>query len=425
MILFTDSFEGNNILFFLNDKAKNINNIRSIYGGLLNSNQQIINRLQTYMKGGYKKIEPIGIDLENNQVVVFLIDNNFSEKNLCILSIDPHSFILQSLAPKMQEVSQEDFIITAVNDSSGEQIYLSEPTELVEVQQKKALWLFPMYSLGIILKSGTVEDLVKSRSYLNLFLIGSFNILMIIGLWFLYRNIKKQIELAQIKADFVSNVSHELRTPLSLISMFAETLEMDRVKNENKRREYYKIISQETNRLSRIVNSILNFSKMEADKRKYNFEQVNVNNLIEEILSTYQFHLENQGFEVNFEKVSSLPAIKADREAVSEAVINLLDNAIKYSKEIKEISIKTGREKNHIYCEIKDKGIGITEEEQKKIFEKFYRASSGSIHNTKGTGLGLSIVKHIMNAHNGRIEFSSEIGIGSCFKLLFRFNESN
>jgi two-component system, OmpR family, phosphate regulon sensor histidine kinase PhoR len=244
-------------------------------------------------------------------------------------------------------------------------------------------------------------------------------IVLILGVWIVYRNIKREVEIAQIKSDFVSNVSHELRTPLSLISMFSETLEMDRVKSDEKKREYYSIISQEANRLSKIVNSILNFSKMEAGKRQFNFVDSYLNDVVENVYRSYKFHLEQKGFEFNLNKDETIPIINIDEEAVSEALVNLVDNAVKYSDDRKKISVRTFRESSSAVVEVEDEGIGIPEKDQKKIFEKFFRVSSGNVHNVKGSGIGLSIVKYIIDAHNGKIELFSEVGKGSRFRLLF------
>ncbi|MCW9096630.1 MAG: HAMP domain-containing histidine kinase, partial [Ignavibacteriaceae bacterium] len=244
------------------------------------------------------------------------------------------------------------------------------------------------------------------------------------GVWIVYKNIRKEVEIAQIKSDFVSNVSHELRTPLSLISMFSETLEMDRVKTEEKKKEYYSIISNEANRLSKIVNSILNFSKMEAGKRQFNFVDSYLNDVVENVYRSYKFHLEQKGFTFSLEKDENIPILKIDEEAVSEAIVNLIDNAVKYSDDKKEIVIKTGQENNFAFVEVEDKGIGIPEKDQKKIFDKFFRVSSGNVHNVKGSGIGLSIVHHIMDAHKGKIEVLSEVGNGSKFRLLFPLSKT-
>jgi len=201
--------------------------------------------------------------------------------------------------------------------------------------------------------------------------------------------------------------------------MFAETLEMNRVNSEEKKKEYYSIISQEANRLGRIVNNILNFSRMEEGRRKFNMENKNVNELVERIYNNYNFHLKNKGFNFDYKLANNLPEIRIDEEAVSEALINLIDNAVKYSNERKEVHITTGKDDVYVFIEVMDEGIGIAPEEQKKIFNKFYRVSTGLVHNTKGTGLGLTLVKYIMDAHNAEIKIDSKIESGSKIKLLF------
>ena len=226
-------------------------------------------------------------------------------------------------------------------------------------------------------------------------------------------------ELDKLKSDFVSMVSHELRTPLALIRMFAETLEMKRVKTEKKKQEYYSIILQETERLSRLINNILNFSRMEAEKKQYHFEPIALNEVVTGVLNTYTSHLEHEGFTTSTELAENLPIIQADREAIAEALINILDNAIKYSTADKHVKIKTGQTISMNFVEVEDHGIGIDKQHHKKIFETFYRVSTGLTNNIKGSGLGLSLVSHIMNAHGGMVELESEPGKGSTFRLLF------
>ncbi len=326
--------------------------------------------------------------------------------------IDPKEFTYRILSPKIQEIAQQEFVISVFNLDENFQFNSSIDFKVKEVQQSKALWIFPNYSIGISIVGQTIEDLVQQRALTNILLIGLLTIVLILGVWIVYRNIKKEVELAQIKSDFVSNVSHELRTPLSLISMFSETLEMDRIKSEEKKKEYYSIISQEANRLSKIVNSILNFSKMEAGKRQFNFVDSYLNDVAENVYHSYKFHLEQKGFTFNILKDETIPIIKIDEEAVSEAIVNLVDNAVKYSNTSKEIIIRTGMQNNFAFIEVEDKGIGIPEKDQKKVFEKFFRVSSGNVHNVKGSGIGLSIVKHIVDAHKGKIELSSEVNKG-------------
>lgn len=386
------------------------------------SNKIKIERLYNYSKEGYNKIEPILINLKDRIAIISIIETT-NGKEILGVGIDPLLFIKQILSPKIQSIGQNEFIISVFNNRYRKNIYSTEGINVNNLQNEKVLWLLPEYSLGIVLKGGTIQSLVKDRAETNLVLLLLLIIILFAGGWIIFRNIKKEIALAKIKSDFVSNVSHELRTPLTLISMFAETLEMGRVKSEEKKTEYYNIISHETARLSRIVNRILNFSQMEAGKRKYNFTNVQLNVIIEEVFNTYKFHLQNKGFKFTSHPDENIPSIYADKEAVSEAIINIIDNAVKYSYDNKEVELSTGTMGELVYVKIKDNGIGISAQDQKKIFDKFFRVSSGYVHNTKGTGLGLSLVKHIMDAHKGEITLHSTPGSGSSFILKFKTSE--
>lgn len=432
MVFFLDDLKSSSpVIYSLADNKQPETNVsvkddftRQI-NSLVRQNENRIRRLYTYKKGGYRKIEAIQSSILNNSIaLIFLLDNENNTQTICGLFIDPLSFVRKTLAPKLQEVSQGKFIIMVSEGTDNRQIYATESISDLRINIKKQLWLFPSYNLSIALKGTTIQQLVKSRYYMSLGLIGLLNIVLIAGVWFVFRNIKKEIQLAQIKSDFVSNVSHELRTPLALISMFAETLEMGRVRSDERKKEYYGIISQEASRLSRIVNKILSFSQIEAGKRKYSFDNVDLNEIVGKVYNTYSFHLQNNGFKFSFEAGEDIPLIKADGEAISEAVINLIDNAAKYSKERKEICVMTGVDNDSVFVEVKDQGVGISADDQKRIFEKFYRVTSGNVHNTKGTGLGLSLVKHIMEAHKGSVSLSSLPDKGSTFRLNFNIKNN-
>ncbi|OGU68180.1 MAG: hypothetical protein A2W30_09140 [Ignavibacteria bacterium RBG_16_36_9] len=392
---------------------------------LLIKNEGLVKRLFTYKQAGYRKLEPVEADTaEGGSVLLFIEETPQGTKRITGMVIDPKEFTYRILSPKLQEVAQQEFLISVFNTAEIFQFNSSRDFKVREVQQSKALWIFPNYRIGISLLGQTIEDLVQQRALTNILLIGLLTIVLILGVWIVYRNIRKEVEIAQIKSDFVSNVSHELRTPLSLISMFSETLEMDRVKTDEKKKEYYSIISQEANRLGKIVNSILNFSKMEAGKRQYNFVDSYLNDVAENVYRSYKFHLEQKGFTFKILKDETIPIIKIDEEAVSEAIVNLVDNAVKYSDNEKSITIRTGMENNYAFVEVEDKGIGIPDKDQKKVYEKFFRVSGGNIHNVKGSGLGLSIVKHIVDAHKGKIELNSEVNKGSKFRLMLPLSKS-
>jgi two-component system, OmpR family, phosphate regulon sensor histidine kinase PhoR len=415
MVFISDSMLNKNIIY-TNEKdyvvlVRNSKQISSI----LWKNIDLIKRLNKYREKNFVKIEPLtSSEIKNARVLAFMLAN----KSICGFVINPSSFVKRNLAQKIQSVEREEFS-AAVFDSSSKKIIYSTEIENNEYQSSKNLWLFPEYSLGISLKGASIENIVRERTKKNFLLISGMGILMLFAAWFGFKNIKREVDLAQTKSDFVSNVSHELRTPLALISMFTETLAMGRVKNEEKRDEYYGIIQHEIDRLSRIVNKILSFSKIEAGKWKYNFALTQINSLVKKIFDTYKFHLQNKGFDFAIEDCSENISAYIDPEAISEAVINLIDNAVKYSEENKKVIVRYGIESVRVFVEVEDFGIGISNTDQKKIFEKFFRVNSGNVHDRKGTGLGLTLVNHIIEAHHGEIKLTSDLGKGSKFKLLF------
>lgn len=384
--------------------------------------EEMINRLFQYLDNGYRKIEPLTtLEDESLKMQIFLPSASVPQSYICGFIIKPESFIREVLGPKIQAISQEKFVISVFRDADKAQIYTTAENNAEQERQlyQSPFWLFPDYHLSIDLNGQTIEALAQNRIQNDIFLIIGVNILILLGIWFVFRNIKRELELAQIKSDFVSNVSHEIRTPLSLISMFAETLLMDRVRSDKRKKEYYKIISQETTRLTAMINKILNFSKMEAGKRSYQLRQIDLNKVVKDVVESYEYHLKHQGFRYSFHLDERDLFIHGDEEAITEALINLLDNAVKYSHEEKSIRVDTGQINDHNFVEITDKGAGISDANQKSIFDKFYRVPQGDVHNTKGTGLGLSLVQHIMEAHDGKIELSSHLGYGSSFRLCF------
>lgn len=417
-VLFTDA-ENNTVwniypaVFATDPLVKKIENI-------LIDNPGLAEKLSAYKKAGYLKIEPL--ESETGKSLLAFITGMEDKNRIGLIIIDAEEFITGILTPRIQSVAGEEFDIFVYSDSVKYSINREIIFNPDNIELKKNLWLLPRYQLGISLKGETISGLVKRRTTMNLILISVLGIVLLAGVFIVFRYVRKEIEISQMKSDFVSNVSHELKTPLSMISMFSETLELDRVKNEEKKKEYLRIINQETNRLSRIVNSILSFSRIEAGRRSYNLVDTYLNDIVVQACSTFGHHLKEQGFKFQLITDENIPVQKLDEEAVSEAVVNLVDNAVKYSKNEKEVVVRTGKENNYSFVEVKDKGIGISLKDRRKIFDKFFRVSHGDIHDVKGTGLGLSIVKHIVDAHKGKIELESSPGKGSSFKLKFPLN---
>jgi signal transduction histidine kinase len=227
----------------------------------------------------------------------------------------------------------------------------------------------------------------------------------------------RQARLSQMKSDFVSNVSHELRTPLSSIRVFGEYMRLGRVTQPEKVREYGEYIEAESRRLTALINNILDFSKIESAEKQYRFSDIDIVDFLECAVSAFAVPLRDQNISVTFHGPASRPQLRVDKDAIGQAVVNLLDNAVKYSNGHKEIDVNVATTRDALRISVRDHGIGIPAVEQKKIFEKFYRVGSGLVHDVKGSGLGLSIVQHVAKAHGGRVDVQSEPGEGSTFTI--------
>ncbi len=272
-------------------------------------------------------------------------------------------------------------------------------------------------SMGIKFQGTTAEAIGRRFVYQSFLIIGVLSVLIMGGLVLTYRSVNKQVALARLKSDFVSNVSHELRTPLALIRLYAETLELGRITTNEKKHEYYSIIRKESERLTALINNILDFSRIEAGRKEYDFRETDIAELVRNTLDSYRFQIEQQGFALEEQIESGIPKVRVDREAIARALVNLVNNALKYSDNEKFLGVRLYREKSLLKLEVIDRGIGIERHEQSRIFEKFYRTCDPLVHNTKGSGLGLSLVRHITHAHGGEVEVESAPGRGSKFTL--------
>ncbi|HEX5702465.1 MAG TPA: HAMP domain-containing sensor histidine kinase [Pyrinomonadaceae bacterium] len=282
--------------------------------------------------------------------------------------------------------------------------------------------VFGGLSMGIKFQGTSINQLGATWMRRNFIILGILAGLIVIGLILTKRVVSKEMALAKLKSDFVSNVSHELRTPLALIRLYAETLELGRITTKEKKQEYYRIVRKESERLTGLINNILDFSRIEAGAKEYEFRETDIADLVRNTLDSYRYQIEQQGFTLKEEIDETLPAVYVDREAMARALLNLVNNALKYSPEEKFLGVRLYRENGAVKLEVEDRGIGITRREQTKIFEKFYRTGDPLVHNTKGSGLGLSLVRHITNAHGGNVTVESTPGKGSKFILSLPLN---
>jgi len=278
--------------------------------------------------------------------------------------------------------------------------------------------LFSNWKVVLFDRDGkSIEQLVRRerRLYLALF-IGIIGVLLF-GVVVTIRAVIHESEVSRLKSEFVSNVSHELKTPLALIRMFGETLDTGIVTDEKKRREFYSIIRKESERLTHLINNVLDFSKMDTGVKEYNCEKADLVKVVRSSMEAYKFHIRDLGFEIESELPGELVVTKIDKDAISQALLNLLSNATKYSEDRKFIRIEVRKNSTSALISVMDRGRGISKEDLKKIFDKFYRVKTTNAQKTRGSGLGLTLTKHIVEAHGGTIEVESQVGKGSTFTI--------
>ena len=331
---------------------------------------------------------------------------------------------IQDALPKFFPADHREAVVT-LRFSEDQVVYTTRPVgeERPEARMRFSPFLF-YYSLSVRIPSLLVERLARRNFVINLALSVTMSMLITAGLVMALRAASREMKLSQMKTDFVANVSHELRTPLASIRVFSEMLKLGRVNNLDKAREFGSYIESQSRRLTQIINNILDFSRIESGRKSYHFVFTDLRAVVAEVLEICELRLQQSGHVVELETPDQPPPpVLIDYDAILIALTNLLDNAVKYSKGAKEIALRLGERDGFATITVKDCGIGVAREEQERIFEKFYRVGTGMVHDVKGAGLGLSIVKHIVEAHHGKITVESELGRGSAFTIHLPMND--
>ena len=250
---------------------------------------------------------------------------------------------------------------------------------------------------------------------------------IVVGSWLIVRSLTAELTVARQKTDFVSNVSHELKTPLTSIRMFSELLAEGRVTDTAKQRSYLQIITAEAARLTRLINNVLDFSRMERGEKKYNFAPCDLVEVVRSAAETFRPHLEANGFRFECEFPPGAVMVRGDADALSQVVVNLLSNAEKYSNGGKEVRLRLALKPSplpHAEVKVLDRGAGVPRGSEEKVFEKFYRAHDSLSSGIQGSGLGLTIARQIARAHGGDVVYEGRDGGGSCFVLRIPVFES-
>ncbi len=383
-----------------------------------------IARMHEHAAKGY--FRPLVLPLQNTDplqeelLVLFASEATkaSASKQLHGLLLSTSQFVQTVLRPKIAEFENQNFLLAVKRADAAQIFFTTQDASNSDYEYEEPLWVLPKMSLAIKLRGASTAEIVRARTKRTLYLLAGVNAIILLAVVLFLRTLLRETQLARLKSDFVDNVSHDLRTPLGLIRMFAETLQMGRVPAEEKKQEYYGILAREADRLTRMVNNLLDFSRIEAGRKVYEQKKIALAAVLAEVLNSYRYHLRQRGFVLEENFSAQLPVIHADAEAVGQAFVNLLDNAVKYSAAEKHIRVALYRVENWIVVEVTDRGLGIAAKHQHKIFDRFYRIEEVG-GEARGAGIGLALVQHVMTAHGGKVEVQSVPGQGSTFRLKF------
>jgi signal transduction histidine kinase len=357
-------------------------------------------------------LKPV-VDGESRVVGVagMIVDTTELEKFLC----DE----VRGIVPKYFSSAELDDVIVSVRDGKNRVAFTSGTGEARSDEVSVAFpFVLKDWRLGVQRRGMTLEEAARYLFVVNVAMSLLMTVSVLGGIAVALRAASREIRLSKMKADFVSNVSHELRTPLSSIRVFAEFLRMGRVVDPAKVREYGEYIEAESRRLSQLITNILDFSRIESGQKTYKFETADVGRVVASTIKSFEMRLCQNDFAISFSAPAvALPPAVIDSDAISLAVANLLDNAVKYSGSAKEVSVRIDHVGRFLSVAVADRGIGIPKDEHEKIFERFHRVGNALVHDVKGSGLGLAIVKHIVSAHRGWVSVDSEPGVGSTFTV--------
>ncbi len=279
--------------------------------------------------------------------------------------------------------------------------------------------LVEVYSAHVV----KLRSWLLGRAVFNLLLVVFLVVLAGAGVLLVLRSVRREIDLARLRGEFVSSVSHELKTPLTSIMMFAEMLKEGRVRGQERLKRYSEIIAAESQRLFRMITNVLDFARIEEGRKQYQMQKTDMREVVHRSLVALSYHITSTGFTVETKIPDKPLQVLADPDALEQVTVNLLSNAIKYSRDEKWVGVRLEKRDSFVILEVEDHGIGIPEDEKGRVFERFYRTTISRASKSAGTGIGLNLVKTIVEAHNGKVEVESEVGKGSLFRVILPLME--
>ena len=356
------------------------------------------------------------IEGEFTPMSVVHVNNPARVQRWVVFVVRPEELENKFFLPALQSGDwAKGFIIAVRRDSIG----AVSQQELISSKMHKTAVLFPSWEITVSSpKPSTVEILGMRAPLVSI----GFALLVIgiitLGIFIIYRDIRREEELSKMKSEFISNVSHELKTPIAAIRMLADNLRESRIETEARRMEYYQLISKEGARLSHLIESILDFSRIEERRKAFRLERHDLSQIVIDTVCQFKSLVEERAQAISIDVTEALPEVLVDPDAIALAVFNLLDNAVKYSERATPIYVRVRRNNNSLCIEVEDHGVGISKMDQEKIFEKFYRVHDNEGKKSPGSGIGLTLVREIAQAHNGQVNVQSQLGVGSTFQLL-------
>ncbi|MCX6225270.1 MAG: ATP-binding protein [Bacteroidia bacterium] len=325
----------------------------------------------------------------------------------------------QVLPKMLEDITKDSGLDFKIVDDKGQNITTGKEEVLSKESLTLTFRMFPLtWKLLVTLPEIKVlEKAARREIFFYGVLLTVIIALMLLGAVLIVRDISRESETTRLKTEFVHNITHELKTPLTLIRLYGETLQRKENLTNEEKKDCYEIITKESERLSHLINNVLDFSRIETGRKEFDFKNGDLAAIIRDTLESYRYHLEKKGFVIH-KDIRDLPEMNFDGEAIASVLINLLSNAMKFSPKEKVVTVKLFRDDGNAVIQVADKGIGISPAEVPKIFQRFYQSENKMVTERRGSGLGLTLVKHITEAHNGTIQVESEPGKGSIFSVI-------
>jgi signal transduction histidine kinase len=332
----------------------------------------------------------------------------------CLLSVDALADLWRNALP---DNAAPEYVVALLNDKArpvatqppGETVRdWKHPFVATEIGEALPHWEAALY----LMRPEQLQESARNVRRTLVLLIAAALAAIAFGGWVVFADARRQLALAQKKTDFVSNVSHELKTPLTSIRMFAEMMQGGNVAAE-KRPQYLRIIVAEAERLTRLINNVLDFARLERKQKRYDFRPLDLHEVLARTWEGHELHLREQGFTTSW-KAAPLPyPVRGDEDALAQIIVNLLSNAEKYSADRKEIELHSYLTEDSVHVSVLDRGSGVPPAEETKIFEAFYRAHDSLASGIQGSGLGLTLAQRLAKEHGGEITYQAREGGGS------------